>query len=51
LTLSVLSFIILGLSKRSSILRIDEILFAPIDRKALCEASTAFNIEVNVLRF
>jgi hypothetical protein len=44
LTFSVLSFILLGLSKRSSILRIEEILFAPIDRKAWCEASTAFNI-------
>src|SRR5260370_14225049 len=44
LTLSVLSFIVLGLSRRSSILRVEEILIAPIDRTASCEASTALSI-------
>src|SRR5437660_7136531 len=44
LTLSVLSFIVLSLSKRSSILRVEEILFAPIDRTASCDASTALRI-------
>ncbi len=43
-TLSVLSRIVLVLSRNSSILRIEEILFAPIDRNAECETSTAFRI-------
>jgi len=44
LTLSVLSFIVLGLSRRSSILRVEEIRFAPINRNAACDSSTAFSI-------
>jgi len=44
LTLSVLSLIVLGLSRRSSILRVEEIRFAPINRNAECDSSTAFSI-------
>ena len=40
----VLSLILRALSRRSSILRLDEIRFAPNDRRAWCDASTASNI-------